>query len=76
MIPFEGFFGICIKFVCPAVFLYMMSESLSLDLAIPFGSTSAEIQCIASIPVFLTVLIIFGPMFVCDWPERFNYDVN
>ena len=43
MIFFEGWFGICIKFVCPGVFMYMISESLKDDLAVPFGSSSAAI---------------------------------
>ena len=76
MIPFEGFFGICIKYVNPFVFLYMMCENLSLDLSIPYGSDSSRLQTLSSIFVFLTALLIFGPMFACDYPERFTYDVN
>ena len=40
MILFEGYFGLCIKYINPAVFLYMMFESLCLDLSEPYSTDS------------------------------------
>jgi len=30
----------------------------------------------ASIYIFIAILIIFGPMIMCDYPEQFNHNVE
>ena len=76
MFLFEFYFAFCIKFLNPALLTYMLFENLALDLAYPYGSDSQRLHVLASICIFITAVLIIGPMFVCDYPEKFEYDVN
>ena len=76
MIIFEAYFGILIKYFNPIMFLYMMQESLALDVSDPYGDTDPRMQAIASLPLFFTLMILVTVLLVCDWPEIFRYDVN
>jgi SNF family Na+-dependent transporter len=76
MIPFEAYFGLCVKFVAPIAFTWLICENLEADLEAPYAEQPEVMQMYASIIVFITLGIIFGPMFICDYPEVFEHDVN
>lgn len=67
MLAFEAYFGILIKFVNPACIIVFIFEGLAADLKQPFGITQGVLPVIASIYVFIAILIIFGPMMMCDY---------
>jgi len=73
---FESYFGIAIKFVNPACLIWMIMENLAADLEEPYGDQPAEMQVFSSIFVFISVMMIFAPMFLCTYPQRFDYNVN
>ena len=76
MLPFEAYFGLLIKFVNPACIMIFILEGLAADLKTPFGITKGLLPICALIYVFIAVLIIFGPMMMCDYPEMFNHNVE
>jgi len=76
MVPFEAYFGVCIKFVTPVALIWLLCENLEADLASPYAEQPELMQMYSSIIVFITIILIFGPMFVCDYPEIFDHDVN
>jgi SNF family Na+-dependent transporter len=76
MFPFEAYFGICIKFVCPVIFTWLIADNLEQDLSRAYAEQPEKMQMFSSIIVFITILLIFGPMFACDYPEIFEHDVN
>lgn len=76
MIPFEFWFGMCIKFVAPMALTWLLFENLAADLASPYAEQHSMMQMYSSIFVFVTILMIFGPMFLCDYPEVFSHNVN
>jgi len=76
MLPFEAYFGILIKFVNPCCMVFLLCESLAADLEDPYGIVQGKIQMFASIYVFVAVLIIFVPLFMCDYPETFTHNVE
>ena len=73
---FESYFGIAIKFINPACLTWMIMENLAADLEEPYGDQPAEMQVFSSIFVFISVMMIFAPMFLCTYPQRFDYNVN
>lgn len=76
MIPFEAWFGICIKFVNPAVFTFLIFDNMIDDLDNPFGDREEIwMTVVATIPLFISVFIIFIPMLSCDFPELFEHNV-
>lgn len=76
MVIFEGYFGICIKFFSPVCFIWLLCQNLEADLAAPYAEQPPMMQMYSSIIVFITVLLIFAPMFICDYPEIFQHNVN
>ena len=76
MQPFEAYFGILIKFVNPACLMFMFCENLARDIAEPYGITDGNLPMFATIYVFIAFLIIFIPMFICDYPELFDHNVE
>ena len=76
MLPFEAYFGILIKFVNPACIIVFIFEGLAADLKQPFGITQGYLPVIASIYVFIAIIIIFGPMMMCDYQEMFMHNVE
>ena len=76
MLPFEAYFGLLVKFVNPCCLIFLLCEALSNDLKDPYGITSGQIPMFASMYVFIAVLIIFVPMFMCDKPELFTHNVE
>jgi hypothetical protein len=76
MLPFEAYFGILIKFVNPACLLFFIFEGLKADLTTPFGIiTTGWIPILASMYVFVAIVMIFVPMIACDYPENFKHNV-
>ena len=67
MLAFEAYFGILIKFVNPACLIVFIMEGLAADLKQPFGITQGYLPVIASIYVFIAIIIILGPMMMCDY---------
>jgi len=76
MIPFEAYFGITIKFVTPVILIWLIFENLYQDLMSPYAEQPADMQMYSSIVVLFTIMLIFGPMFACDYPEVFEHNVN
>lgn len=76
MLPFEAYFGILIKFVNPACLIMFIFQAVAADLQEPFGITQGYMPVFASIYVFVAILIIFGPMIMCDYPEMFTHNVE
>jgi len=76
MLPFEAYFGIMIKYLNPACLLFFIFEGLKADLTTPFGIvTEGWLPVVASMYVFVAVVIIFAPMIACDYPENFTHNV-
>ena len=73
---FETYFGLAIKYINPACLLWMLCENLANDLDAPYADQPAEMQLFSSVFIFISLLIIFGPMFMCNYPQRFEYNVN
>merc|ERR1719498_847843 len=73
---FETYFGLTIKFINPACLMWMIFENIEADLASPYASQPAEMQVFSSIALFIAVMIIFAPMFLCQYPQKFTYNVN
>ena len=76
MVPFELYFGICIKFISPACLLWLLCENLEADMGDPYSGQPEKMQVYSSIIVFITIALIFGPMFICDYPELFEHNVD
>jgi hypothetical protein len=76
MLPFEAYFGLLIKFVNPACIIIFIFEGLAADLKQPFGITQGFLPVVASIYVFIAIIIIFGPMMMCDYQEMFMHNVE
>lgn len=76
MLPFEAYFGILIKYVNPACLLFFIFEGLKSDLTTPFGIiTDGWLPIVASMYVFIALLIVFIPLIACDYPENFMHNV-
>ena len=70
MLPFEAYFGILIKYVNPVCLLFFIFEGLKADLTTPFGIVNTGwLPLVASMYVFIAVVMIFAPMIACDYPE-------
>lgn len=76
MLPFETYFGIFVKFVNPACLLFIFFHNLYEDLTDPYGDNSQRMFMFATVPVFISFLLIFIPIFTCGAPEKFMHDVN
>lgn len=73
---FETYFGLTIKFINPACLMWMILENVAADLDSPYAGQPAEMQVFSSIALFIAIMIIFAPMFLCTYPQRFTYNVN
>jgi hypothetical protein len=70
MLPFEAYFGILIKYVNPICLLFFIFEGIKADLVTPFGIVNTGwLPLVASMYVFIAVVMIFAPMIACDYPE-------
>jgi len=70
MLPFEAYFGILIKYVNPVCLLFFIFEGLKADLTTPFGIVNTGwLPLVASMYVFIAVVIIFASMIACDYSE-------
>lgn len=76
MLPFETYFGITIKYVNPACLLFILCNNLKEDLSSPYNDQPARMYIFATIPLFLSVLIVIVPIFTCGDPEIFEHNVN
>jgi len=76
MLAFELYFGICIKFINPAALLWLLCENLEADMSDPYSGQPEMMQIYSSVIVFITLALIFAPMFVCDYPEMFEHNVD
>lgn len=76
MLPFETYFGICIKYINPACLFFILCHNLEEDLAVAYNNQTRRMYMYATIPVFMAVLIIIVPLFVCWRPYVFKHDVN
>jgi len=75
MLPFEAYFGFLIKFVNPACFCFFLFTSLASDIRVPFGLVP-ELITYGSFYIYVSILIIFGPMLMCAYPEEFKHNVE
>ena len=75
MLPFEAYFGLLIKYVNPACFCFFLFSSLAADIKVPFGLIP-ELTTYGSIYVYVSILIIFGPLMMCSYPEVFQHNVE
>ena len=76
MLPFEFYFGICIKYINPACLLFIFFEALANDLATPYGIAQGAFPALASLYVAVAVVLIIVPMFACAEPESFSHNVE
>ena len=72
---FELYFGITIKFLNPAVLLLMLIENIFNDISTSYGGQSRHMQMFSSIFVYLALLLIFGGVFACGYPQVFTHNV-
>jgi len=73
---FECYFGICIKFINPAVLTYMVFEFAAGDLASNYAEQPAIMQVYATIIIFALLLILVAPLFLCEYPEVFEHNID
>jgi len=71
MLPFETYFGICIKYINPACLFFILCHNLEEDLAVAYNDQTRRMYMYATIPVFMAILIIIVPLFVCWRPYVF-----
>jgi SNF family Na+-dependent transporter len=76
MLPFETYFGICIKYINPACLLFIFFNNLQEDIAEPYNDQTRRMYMFATIPVVAAGLVIIIPIFTCGNPEVFRHDVN
>lgn len=76
MIVFEGYFGVCIKFIAPIAFIWLLFGNLEADLSEAYAGQHEMMQMYSSIILFIAMLLIFVPIFACDYPEIFEHNVN
>lgn len=56
--------------------MFLFCESLAADISEPYGLTQGVLPVFASIYVFIALLLIVVPMFMCDYPELFDHNVE
>jgi len=76
MAPFECYFGMCIKFINPAILTYMIFENIAADLDTNYAEQPPIMQIYATIIIFALVLILTAPMFLCEYPEIFEHNID
>lgn len=76
MAPFECYFGMCIKFINPAILTYMIFENIAADLETNYAEQPPIMQIYATIIIFALVLILTAPMFLCEYPEIFEHNID
>jgi SNF family Na+-dependent transporter len=76
MLLFEGYFAIMIKFANPAVLIFLIIQNLKDDLDQPYAEQPQELQVYATTFLFAAYVLIIGAMFVCDYPELFEHNVD
>ena len=76
MLYFEFWFGMTIKFVAPAILSWMLLSNIKGDIKSEYGSYGGEMLAFGSIYLFICLLVIVIPLFICDWPEKFFHNVN
>lgn len=76
MLPFETYFGMSIKYVNPACLLFIFMNNLQEDLSEPYNDTSLKLYMCATIPLFISLLLLIIPFFTCGAPEIFEHNVN
>lgn len=72
---FELYFGLCIKYLNPAALTFLFMQNLIDDLENPYAEQPAIMHVGASILVMVGILTVFVPLFTCDYPEKFEFDV-
>lgn len=75
-IYFEIYFGVAVKFINPALLTYMLFENFAADVKSPYAEQPMEMQVYASIIIFIMLMILIAPMFVCDYPEIFKHNID
>ena len=76
MLYFEFWFGMTIKFIAPAILSWMLLSNIKGDIKSEYGSYGGEMLAFGSIYLFICLLVIVIPLFICDWPEKFFHNVN
>ena len=76
MLPFESYFGVSIKFINPACLFFILMHNLEKDINYPYNDQDYRMYMFSTIYVFIALMIIVIPMFVCDYPEVFEHNVN
>ena len=75
MIFFEAYFGFMIKFVNPAILMFLLMSNLADDFDQSYGDQPLIMHVISSVFIFVAGAIIIIPMFMCDKPEIFQHNV-
>lgn len=73
---FEVYFGIAIKYINPAVLTYMFLEFVAADLESPYAEQPPIMQIYATVIIFALLLILTAPMFLCEYPEIFEHNID
>jgi hypothetical protein len=75
MIVFEAYFGLMIKFVNPAILIFILMSNLADDFDQSYGNQPLIMHVFSSVFIFTAFSIIIIPMFMCDKPEIFQHNV-
>lgn len=76
MPAFEFYFALTIKYINPAILTYMLFENVYNDVKSPYAEQPMDMQVLASIVIVLMMLTLFVPMFLCEYPEIFDHNVD
>lgn len=76
MPAFEFYFACAIKFINPAILTYMLFENFYGDVNSPYAEQPMDMQVLSSIIIVLMVFLVFVPMFICEYPEIFEHNID
>jgi SNF family Na+-dependent transporter len=73
---FEIYFGVAVKFINPAILTYMLFENFANDVRSPYAEQPMDMQVYSSIIIFVMLMILIAPMFLCEYPEIFKHNID
>jgi len=78
---FEFYFGLAIKYLNPAILIFLMCENLAADLAAPYAEQPQNMTVFGTMFVFILACMICSPAFLCgdieesqDWLKHMTAD--
>jgi len=78
---FEFYFGLAIKYLNPAILIFLLCENLNSDLQAPYAEQPQNMTVFATIFVFIMACMMCAPIFLCSdieedqsWLEHMTAD--